>query len=116
MTVVLEAPLPGEFPLANRMCGGCATLWAVEQQVNPQQRDSLWLCPDCEAEQPVLQVYPGARCRHVDYRHGPGSVLLILAVDGEYVTVQRLGQPQFGGFDGRARYHRSELVAAGDIR
>lgn len=107
-----------DAPDALKLCAWCVTQWLVEPQAVDDRRDSQWLCPACRRDPRAdpallpLVVRPGVRCEHAAYRDQPGSVLTILAVDDDQVTVQRLGQPGFGGYDGRTSYHRAELVAA----
>ena len=103
-----------DWPIGMTFCAGCKTIWAIELQVAPVERDPHWLCPSCrKADDRARRRLPltvGSRCVHLDYQHGPGSVLIITSAEGDRRRVHPLGLPQFPGHDGRSVYHRRELV------
>lgn len=82
-------------------------------------------CEGCrkiaDAEQAALPCLPGRRCVHVSYQAGPFADMVIEKVDGDQVSVMRLGFPDgvpagargHHWTIGRERFARGELLMKG---
>lgn len=114
-------------PLALHSCWRCSAHLAGEPSVVQavQRTGAGTYCARCEpivkAEEAAIPCLPGRRCVHVQYQRGPFAEMVITKVDGDQVTVMRLGFPDgvpagahgFHHTIGRGQFTRGELLMKG---